>query len=418
MALDRGHLAQPERRHFLRAAGSAALALAWPRTVLASERTRPVLVCVNLSGGLDGLSVVIPHADDHYYRARPHLAVPPPSRARGALPLTDGFSLHPSLRRLHELYLERRLCIVPAAGGAHFGRSHFEAREQMHRAASEPEGRAGHTPRIRDGWANRYAQLQLSTSTDAGLFSTTSDLPPAMAGDAPAETRANTRAFSGDDDSIAYLQALQRLYTGASDPFARSASRSLRLASEMRDKTQAVTLSGDYGSIGSGLREAARLIVADVGAHIVWVEISGFDTHKSQGGTQGPLANKLAQFDQAISAFRRDLGPAFANVTLVTLTEFGRTLRENGAGGTDHGSASCMLVLGGAVRGGRLVGAWPGLDPASLRDGRELTVTTDYRAVLADLLSSQLGVDAAGLARVFPDFDRSQHPSLQLCAPV
>jgi uncharacterized protein (DUF1501 family) len=422
MALTRADLARPGRRSFLRAAAGTALAFVLPRPSFANERasqpSRRVLVCVNLVGGLDGLSVVVPYGEDHYYRARPHLAIPPPSRPGGALPLIDGFGLHPGLTSLHTLYREEQLCLVPAAGGAHFGRSHFEARHAMHHAvpsSSEIKAAGAAYATVRDGWANRYAQLLASASADACLFSTTSALPLALSGSAPAETEVNVRAFASGEESEAYLATLDRLYADAGDPFARSASRALHLAAEMRDKTRAVRLTGDYGRQGAGLREAARLIRADVGARVIWVEISGFDTHKAQGAVEGALGRKLAQLGQALSAFRQDLGPAFADVTLVTLTEFGRMLRENGAGGTDHGSASCMLVLGGRVRGGRLVGAWPGIAPAALHDGRELTVTTDYRAVLADVLSSQLGVDAAGLQQVFPGLDLSQQAPLGLC---
>ena len=400
------------RRLFLRGASGAAVGLLLPDQSAASERSRAVLVCLNLVGGLDGLSVLVPYAEDAYYRSRPRTSVPPPGASGGALPLADGFGLHPSLASLYSLYLEQRLVIVPAAGGAQFNRSHFAAREALHVGHA-----ASSNSTDQDGWANRYAQLRGETSAaGVSLFSASADLPRAFAGTAPAETAAGRRALSLSEGSAAYVEALHRLYRGANDPFARAAEGALRFAAEAREKTQAVRLSGHYDSRGHGLRDAARLIRGDVGAEIIWVDVGGFDTHKSQGGTRGRLAGSLTQLAQNLAAFRQDLGRSFADVTLVTLTEFGRTLRENGSGGTDHGSASCMLVLGGRVNGGRLAGSWPGLEQSALRDGRELAVTTDYRVVLADLLSSHLAVNPAGLARVFPDLDASQYQPLGLCA--
>jgi uncharacterized protein (DUF1501 family) len=400
VALRHEQLASPARRHVLCTACGAALAWLAPGPALAVPRSRSVLVCVNLTGGLDGSSVLVPYGEDAYYRARPHIAVPPPGKPDGALPLVDGFGLHPKLEPLYQLYLAGELAIVPAAGGAHLGRSHFAARDAMHRASGPDAEREG----AHDGWANRYTCLRSESDRAPRLFSTTPELPMALAGEAPVEMAAVDRDFTMGQGNAAHLDALERLYQGSADPFAQSASQALRFAEQLRSKAHRVRLTERYSEAGRGLRDAARLIVADIGAEIIWVEVTGFDTHRAQGGSHGQLANKLARLSQDLFAFRQDVKSAFSNVTLVTLTEFGRTLAETGAGGTDHGAASCMLVMGGRVRGGRLVGNWPGLDRASLHEGRELAVATDYRAVLSEVLELQLGLDPSALGAVFPGF--------------
>jgi len=398
VALTRERLRSPERRHFLRATCGAALAWLAPQPALSREGPSRVLVCVNLVGGLDGSSLLVPYGEDAYYRARPRIAVPPPGKPDGALPLVDGFGLHPKLEPLYQLYLARELAIVPAVGGARFGRSHFAARDAMHSGLDSVHGGT------HDGWANRYARARSDNDRAPRLFSTTPELPMALLGEAPAEMAAGDRDLPRGEDDAAYLDALQRLYEGSADPFARSASRALHLAEELREKARRVRVGQRYSSAGRGLRDAARLIAANVGAEVIWVEIGGFDTHRSQGGSHGLLANILARLGQDLFAFRQDVKGAFADVTLVTLTEFGRTLAETGAGGTDHGAASCMLVMGGRVRGGRLVGSWPGLDRASLHEGRELAVATDYRAVLSEVLELHLGLDPSARRVVFPGF--------------
>lgn len=399
------------RRVFLRALSGAALALLHPARAAAKDERRPVLVCLNLAGGLDGLSLVVPYGEDDYYRARPQLALPPAGKAGGALPLDSGFGLHPKLEPLYASFLDEHLAIVHAVGGKHFGRSHFRARQLMHSAAPA----ARHGTALASGWANRYAQARAGVASGPRLYSTLAERPAAFAGAEPVALSNTHESWRKTDDD--YLRALHDLYEGAADPFARAAETALAQAAFVRQRTQGVRLRGHYSRAGRSLREAARLILANVGAEIVWVELDGFDSHRSQGSVGGSLARRLSALAQDLAAFRGDLGHAFDDVVLVTMTEFGRTLHENGAGGTDHGSACCSLVLGGPVRGGRLLGSWPGLSPAALCEGRDLAVTTDYRAVLAPILTEHLGLAAPDLAHVFPGFSVGGAP-LDLLAPA
>jgi len=401
----------PARRLFLRSACGALATVALPQGLAAEEAPAPVLVCLNLEGGLDGLSVVVPYGEDAYYRARPGLALPPLGRAGGVLPLADGFGLHPGLEPLHRLYTDGSLAIVPAAGGAHFGRSHFRARQILH--AGAPPDAAPYS--VSDGWANRYAQTQDKRAAAPRLFSTARERPAALAGSCPVGTIDGQPLVAGEA-GVAYLAALRRLYESTNDPFARAAQQALAHAELLHQRVRQVKVHGRYSKHGGGLRAAARIIRANVGAEIVWVSVPGFDTHKKQGSVRGTLANRLTELGADIAAFQADLGTFFASTTLVTLTEFGRALVENGAGGTDHGAATCMLVLGGRVRGGRLAGTWPGLGKEALHEGRELAVTTDYRSVLADVLVAHFGLDLTSLLDVFPGFDPTAAPSLDLLA--
>lgn len=401
------------RRLFLRGVPGLAAALLRPAAVHAEPAQaeggrRPVLVCVNLVGGLDGMSLVVPYGEDAYYRARPRLAIPPPGRVGGALPLAGGFGLHPALEPLHGCFREGRLAVVHAVGGRHFTRSHFRARHVMHTAMPDDPAFGS----IRTGWANRYAESRSSAVPEPVLFSTIDRRPAAFAGDAPVVTLSRHR-LAGEEQE-AYRAALHDMYRGVSDPFARAAEDALSRAEVLRQRMRAVHPRGEYSRSGRTLRAAARLILADVGAEIIWIDLTGFDTHKAQGSSSGGLATRLGGLARDLATFQSDLGAAGDDVVVVTFTEFGRTLQENGAGGTDHGTASSMLVLGGGVRGGRILGTWPGLAPDALHERRDLAITTDYRSVVAELLTGHLGLEQAHLGHVLPGFDQGSAPRLGL----
>ncbi len=172
----------------------------------------------------------------------------------------------------------------------------------------------------------------------------------------------------------------------------------------------------DYpnGPFGNALKQIAQLIKANVGLEIAFTDVGGWDTHAGEGGAQGQLANRLRDYGMAIAAFARDLGSRMADVTLATMSEFGRTVRENGNRGTDHGHANVMLLLGGGVKGGRVYGKWPGLDSSHLYENRDLAVTTDFRDVFAEVLAKRMGI--ANVAQVFPGYDLSEKKRLDLIA--
>lgn len=349
--------------------------------------SKKTLVVVFLRGGVDGLSMVPPIGDPALAPLRPSLK---PTRP---LPLDATFGLHPAMSALAPLFQEKQLAVVHAVGLPSSPRSHFEAQDILE------SGSAGR--RARDGWLNRAGR-----ALDDAAFSMVAvqnGLPGSMQGDASALAFPSLKdlRIGGGDVSAAtfeslYAQAVdQALRTSGHEAFDSVAKVKTEGLAERPPQNGAVW---PRSTLGRRLQDLARLIHADVGLHLAATELGGFDTHLAQGSDEGQLAQRLKELSEALAAFAVDLGPKLADVTLLTMTEFGRTARENGTRGTDHGTASASLVLGGGVNGGRVLSDWPGL--TKLYEGRDLAVTTDLRSVMSECL------DATGLRGkdVFPDF--------------
>lgn len=397
------------RRIFLKDGGLAVLGLSMvPGFVLrAATAARPrigsgkVLVTIFQRGGVDGLNVVVPFAEKAYYSYRPSIGVPAPSKERtSALDLDGFFGLHPSLQPLLPLYQSGELAIVHAAGSPHETRSHFEAQEYMESAAPGVKS-------TRDGWLNRY--LHRSQHPEATAFRGVAMgpvLPRALKGSAPAMALGGL--LSAREELPETETVYRALYDQESNSLLSGTSREMFEAIKQLQSLEAQpAVAGQgvrypNGPFGRSLRDLARLIKAQVGVEIAFVDIGGWDTHAAQGGVEGTLPGRLAQYAQAISAFRRDLGDRMADVIILTMSEFGRTARENGNAGTDHGKANVMFVLGGGVKGGKVYGEWPGLERELLNEDRDLAMTTDFRDVFAEVLVSHLRCEAPD--EVFPRF--------------
>ena len=376
----------------------AALSLSGPQ---ASTGTRPILVCLFQRGAVDGLSLVVPHGDRHYYEERPRIAVP----ASEVVDLDGYFGLHPRLAPLKPLWDNKSLAVVHAVGSPDASRSHFDAQDYME---SGTPGRKA----TKDGWLNRYCQHSREhADTPFRAVAFGPQLPHILAGSAPSLALENLQAFgvrAPDPARDRLTQAFEQLYAGAATGLLASSSeeafaavRQLRAA----DPTRYSPANGaDYprGRLGSALLQIAQLIKAGLGLELAFADVTGWDTHVNQGAADGQLAARFGDFAQALAAFARDLGEKMRDVVVLTMSEFGRTVRENGTAGTDHGHATAMLVLGGAVNGGRVLGRWPGLDPAARFEGRDLPVTTDFRDLFGEVLARHLG--APDLAAVFPGF--------------
>jgi len=376
----------------------AALSLSGPQ---ATTGTRPILVCLFQRGAVDGLSLVVPHGDRHYYEERPRIAVP----ASEVVDLDGYFGLHPRLAALKPLWDNKSLAVVHAVGSPDASRSHFDAQDYME---SGTPGRKA----TKDGWLNRYCQHSREhADTPFRAVAFGPQLPHILAGSAPSLALDNLQAFgvrAPDPARDRLTQAFEQLYAGAATGLLASSSeeafaavRQLRAA----DPTRYSPANGaDYprGRLGSALLQIAQLIKADLGLELAFADVTGWDTHVNQGAADGQLAARFGDFAQALAAFARDLGEKMRDVVVLTMSEFGRTVRENGTAGTDHGHATAMLVLGGAVNGGRVLGRWPGLDPAARFEGRDLPVTTDFRDLFGEVLARHLG--APDLAAVFPGF--------------
>ena len=392
------------RRSFLKSTGLGFLALGMPPSFLvraagAQQSNRgKVLVVVFQRGGMDGLNAVVPFKDHAYYALRPSIAVAEPAAGEErAIDLDGYFGLHPALAPLKNMYDKGHLAIVQAAGSPDNTRSHFDAQDYMEIG----------TPGIKstpDGWLNRYLnQKRLGDSPFRGV-AVSPQTPRMLAGAVPTLTLSSIEEFRLRNQSVA--PALQKLYANASDPLFRQGGNSLFEAmAQLRgveSKIPPSSASYPVGRFSNGLKQIARLIKADVGLEIAFTEIEGWDTHVAEGGATGILANRLREFGGGLAAFYHDLGDYLDDVVIVTMSEFGRTARENGSRGTDHGHGNVMFVIGARVRGGKVYGRWPGLAPEVLYEGRDLALTTDYRTVCSEIFSRHLA--QRDMARIFPGF--------------
>jgi uncharacterized protein (DUF1501 family) len=397
------------RRFFLKSSGLALVAFgvaprSLVRSVYAAERGRraKTLVVVFQRGACDGLNTVIPYADPVYRRLRPTIGIPTPNgSSEAALDLDGQFGLHPALSPLIPLWQDASLAIVHAVGSPDPTRSHFDAQDFME---SGTPGRKS----TDDGWLNRSLQVRPAQgATPFRAVSMTPTLPRALSGAAPTVAMTSIRSFdlrgatgggAGRGFEGMYEGAVRDVLHGTGQE-TFDAIAFLKKADPSRYRP-AAGVTYPRGRYGESLAQIAQLIKADVGLEIAFTESGGWDHHAAEGAVQGQLAGRLRELGQALSAFSRDLGPRMSDVVLVTLTEFGRTVHENGNRGTDHGHASVSFVMGGGVRGGRVAGRWPGLDTRDLYEGRDLAVTTDFRDLLGEVLSRHLGDQ--DLSRVFP----------------
>jgi uncharacterized protein (DUF1501 family) len=395
------------RRSFLKSAGLGFVAFGLPpaflvRTAGAQQIGRgKVLVVVFQRGGMDGLNVVVPFKDRVYYNLRPNIAIAEPgSGAERSLDLGGFYGLHPALAPLKSIYDKGHLAIVHAAGSPDNTRSHFDAQDYMELG----------TPGIKntpDGWLNRHLRKTARTDSPFRGVALTAQTPRMLAGNAPVLTLASIDEFRLRNESMS--RPLQRLYAEVSDPLFRQGTNSLFEALAVLRKLDAKipASAGNYpmGRFATALKQIARLIKADVGLEIAFAEIAGWDTHVNEGGATGQLANRLKELGDGMAAFYQDIGDRMDDVMLVTLSEFGRTARENGNHGTDHGHANVMFAMGGRVRGGKVYGRWPGLAREVLYEGRDLDLTTDYRSICGEALARHLG--QKDLGKVFPNFPRT-----------
>jgi uncharacterized protein (DUF1501 family) len=357
------------------------------------------LVVVLQRGAMDGLAAVAPLADSNYASLRGSLALKPPGEANGALPLTRDFALHPSLAAIHPYYGKGELLVVHATGNGYQSRSHFDAQDMMESGLSAKHG-------ITDGWLNR-ALAPLQTGKDRVGLAVGGATPLILRGAVPV---ASYEPAGFHEAAPGFVDAVAQLY--ANDALFGPALKEGLKAQSFSDGVLAASMPGDDAMKGAGgfgpkafkpLCEATgKLLAAADGPRVAAMDMGGWDTHVGEGAETGRLANNFAGFAEGLDALAQSLGPAWRDTVVVSVTEFGRTVRVNGTNGTDHGTASLMFVMGGAVKGGRIAGDWPGL--AQLQDDRDLRVATDSRAVMKAILREHLGLDGQFLAsRVFPD---------------
>src|SRR4051812_42246874 len=394
------------RRVFLRSAVAVAGIWALPpfftrATCGTNSLGNKRLVVMFQRGAADGLNIVIPHAESAYYAMRPSINIP----KKAVLDLDGFFGLHPAMASLQPLWSQKHLAIVHATGSPDPTRLHFLAQKFMESG----------TPGVKDtsdGWLNRTLHTLPRPASKIAFraLALGPSLPHILAGSESAfalnsisQLGVNGRTSSGNPHrrTPMYTDPVTIGLHGAGI----SGAQETRISEDLG--LYKLPVGADYprSDLGESLKHLARLIKANVGLQVAFADIGGWDHHVNQGATEGQLANILLELSQSLSAFWIDLGDHAEDTVVVTMSEFGRTARENGNRGTDHGHANVMFVMGGPVKGGKVYGRWPGLDQSQLHEGRDLAVTTDFRTILGEIVHRHLG--NSSLHQVFPGFENS-----------
>lgn len=391
----------------LAVAGTAAIPSFLVRSVLAETGSvsNRRLVVIFQRGAADGLNVVVPYREKNYYSMRPSIAIP----QNQVIDLDGFFGLHPALASFKPLYDAGHLGIVHAAGSPDMSRSHFDAQDYMESG----------TPGIKstaDGWLNRALQAEdqarRRNETAFRALALGPEVPLTLAGKVPAIALSNVNNFSVAGRGAAptpAASAFEAMYGESGDHILHAAGEETFEAVKMLRAANPAQYQPAPGveypnsEFGNRMKQVAQLLKSNLGVEAAFTDIGGWDTHHNQGSVDGQLAGRLRDFSESIAAFWRDMGDDAENVTVVTMSEFGRTARENGTGGTDHGHANVMFIAGGSVKGGKVYGEWPGLAEEQLYEGRDLALTTDFRDVLGELVTKHLG--NSNLNAVFPGYE-------------
>jgi uncharacterized protein (DUF1501 family) len=393
------------RRRFLIGAGALAASATIPNALFAYTGGSSRLVVVILRGALDGLAAVPPYGDPDYAGLHRELAIAAPGGPDGALALNNTFGLHPSLTFLHERFAAGELVVFDAVASPYRDRSHFDGQNVLENGLAKPIGTA-------DGWLNRALAALPRSGGRSGdrAVAISQNVPLILRGEAAVISKSPQATPDVDEDLLTRLADLyskddwfaarlseamqtEKMVDGAADSSADSSAMSKESAK-----------AAYPNRVGAVARMASQLMRSDGGPEIAVIEASGWDTHANQGGAKGILATRLAGLDQGLNSLADGLGPLWPQTAVLVITEFGRTAAVNGTRGTDHGTGGCAFLVGGAVRGGRVIADWPGLTRTALLDNRDLKPTLDLRSVFKAVLDEHMHVDAATLAkRVFPD---------------
>ena len=409
------------RRYFLKNAGLSLFGAGFVpsflrRTAFAAEPPggKKILVAIFQRGAADGLNIVVPYGEQNYYSMRPSIAIPAPSQRSESGPTAidlDGFfGLHPNLSSLKPIFDAKHLAVIHAAGSPDATRSHFDAQDYMETA----------TPGVKsttNGWLNRVLQgAPRAEDSPFRAVAFAASTPRTMMGEAPCLCTQDLGGFHLAGRANSQTPAVQLLEGAFEEMYATASDR--LLCHTAHETFEAITTLqriqiGAYvpengaqyprGPLAKSLRQIAQLIKSGVGLEVAFADVGGWDNHVNEGGVAGQLANRLKDFGDSLAAFYTDMGDRMADVTVLTMSEFGRTARENGNRGTDHGHAHAMFVLGGSVKGGKVYGDWPGLSDHQLHEGRDLALTTDFRDVFAEVATRHLGVERP--AGIFPGFE-------------
>jgi uncharacterized protein (DUF1501 family) len=404
------------RRRFLIGAGALAATATIPNALFAYTGGSARLVVVILRGALDGLAAVPPYGDRDYASLHRELAIASPGGPDGALALNNTFGLHPSLSFLHGRFVAGELVVFDAVASPYRDRSHFDGQNVLENGLTKPIGTA-------DGWLNRALAALPRSGGGPGrsAVAISQNVPLILRGEAAVISKSPQTTPDVDEDLLARLadlyskddwfsarlsEALQteKMVDGAPVDTAPMGTATADSAADSSAMSKGPVKAAYPNRVGAVARMASELMRSDGGPEIAVIEASGWDTHANQGGAKGILATRLAGLDQGLRSLADGLGPLWPQTAVLVITEFGRTAAVNGTRGTDHGTGGCAFLVGGAVRGGRVIADWPSLSRTALLDNRDLKPTLDLRSVFKAVLDEHMHVDAKAIAkRVFPD---------------
>jgi uncharacterized protein (DUF1501 family) len=403
------------RRVFIKSGAAAMISVGFApsflaRAAAAAGSRKKLLIAIFQRGAVDGLNMVVPHGESEYYRARPTIAIAKPGATDGALDLDGFFGLHPRMAPFKPLWDRGDLAIVHATGSPDTTRSHFDAQDYMESA----------TPGIKsthDGWLNRYlAASGLMDRNPLRGVALTQQMPRSLQGAAPALAMGKAGEFTVAD--MGARASFEEIYEAAKDRTLHGTAAEAFDAMKMLAKNTTSAYSPSNGAqyprtpFGQALQEIARLAKSEVGLEVAFAESTQWDHHVNEGSSQGQIANRLDDFSRGVAALAHDLGDRMADTVILTMSEFGRAVAENGSRGTDHGHGNAMFVIGGGVKGRQVYGKWPGLGVDARFEGRDLAVTTDFRVVFNEVLGKHLAAKPEALAKVFPGFSATSNLKL------
>jgi uncharacterized protein (DUF1501 family) len=401
------------RRVFLKNGSVALVSLGFTpafvaRAAQAATARQKILVTVFQRGAVDGLNMIVPFGEKAYYENRPSIAIAKPGANEGALDLDGFFGLHPRMASLAPLFSRKELAVVHACGSHDETRSHFDAQDYME------SGTPG-VKSTRDGWLNRYLHAQEhAKASPFRAVALAPQLPRSLQGTSPALAIGNLQQFGVRAGAATEMlsNSFEEQYAAAADsvlqPTGKEAFNAVRLMGQADPAKYAPENGAEYprSGFGEAMKQIAQIVKADLGLEVAFAELGQWDHHANEGGSTGQIANRLEDFATGLAAFSQDLGERMTDVVVITMSEFGRTVKENGTRGTDHGHGNAMLVMGGPVKGGKVYGKWPGLEQDKLYQGRDLAITSDFRDVFAEMVTGHLG--ARDISKIFPGYTYKQ----------
>lgn len=362
------------------------------------------LIVIFLRGAADGLNIVVPYADSQYYSGRPTIAIPPPGKSGGCLDLDGTFGLHPVLAPLHSHWKNKSLAFVNCSGSPEPTRSHFDAQDYME------SGRPG-VKVVSSGWLNRVLQELPNTNSPIRAINVGATLPRILQGPVSTATYAPKRGKRKSVIDIPVIaSAFSQMYTGRKDALGEAYEEGIEAHHTLKEKLEKEMVAANKGAPtarnfrGFG-RQLGSLFGKDESTQVAFLALGGWDTHVNQGASKGQLANHLKVLGEGLNDLIHGLGSQYKDTVIMVMSEFGRTAKENGNGGTDHGHGNVMMVLGGGINGGKVYGQWQGLDKQNLFEGRDLPVITDFRDIVGVVSQNHMKLSNKALSEIFPDYN-------------